>query len=168
MKLVIQTQCKENYSTHDADWTPSENDRWKFKGGSTYVVENLSAKSIASIEANGIPALTQKIETHNDAFVEYILDYSIEDDNAKAGDDWGTPYVLEYDAEIAFWRCTRFTDNRGECGYMRSEVATKTESWLMLPENDRADYKVMWVMEDGERGIGQDFITSWFALKEAA
>ena len=42
MKLVIQTQYKENYSAHNEDWVgPSENDHWKFKGGETYVVANI-------------------------------------------------------------------------------------------------------------------------------
>ena len=39
MKLVINTQYRENYAAHNEDFVPgiSEN-YWKFKGGSTYVV----------------------------------------------------------------------------------------------------------------------------------
>ena len=38
MKLVIHTQFKENYGAHD--WDGRECPQyWKFKGGSTYVVE---------------------------------------------------------------------------------------------------------------------------------
>jgi hypothetical protein len=49
---------------------------------------------------------------------------------------------------------------------MRSEIAEKHESWMALPKNDRRDYKVMWVMTNGHRGIGNEFLEE--QLKEVA
>ena len=42
MKLVIHTQFKENYGAHDWDGKGECPQYWKFKGGSTYVVEVLN------------------------------------------------------------------------------------------------------------------------------
>ena len=39
MKLVIHTQFKENYGAYDWDGKGECPQYWKFKGGSTYVVE---------------------------------------------------------------------------------------------------------------------------------
>ena len=41
MKLVIQTQYKENYGYHDWDGKGECPQYWKFKGGDTYVVDGL-------------------------------------------------------------------------------------------------------------------------------
>ena len=50
MKLVINTQYKENYS-FDNDGYPVEGPEthWKFKGGDTYVVEGLTPNQCVSI-----------------------------------------------------------------------------------------------------------------------
>ena len=43
MKLVINTQHRENYAAHDEDFVPGVSaDYWKFKGGSTFVVNNIT------------------------------------------------------------------------------------------------------------------------------
>ena len=59
MKLVINTQYKENYS-FDNDGYPVEGPEahWKFKGGDTYVVEGLTPNQCLSIAEKGIPTLT--------------------------------------------------------------------------------------------------------------
>ena len=46
MKLVIQTQFKENYGAHDWDG-PDNNHYWKFKGGSTYIVSDVEREQDA-------------------------------------------------------------------------------------------------------------------------
>ena len=154
MKLVIQTQYKENYAAHNEDFVPGvSEDYWKFKGGSTYVVENLSPNSITKISAQGIPTLAGLIEDVNPYSEEYILDWNIVEDDASVCEEWETPNVLEYDAEIKEWRCTKLTLN-GDMGYMRSDIASKAESWIVRPKNDREDYRVMYVLENGERCVG--------------
>ena len=68
--LVIQTQYKENYGSIEAP-------HWKFKGGSTYFVTDLTATQVAKIEANGIPTLTDLIEYNSGGSEEYVLDYEV-------------------------------------------------------------------------------------------
>ena len=41
MKLVIETQCKENYAAHNEHYVHGvDTPYWKFKGGSTYIFPN--------------------------------------------------------------------------------------------------------------------------------
>ena len=165
MKLVIQTQIRENYGAHDWDGEGACPQHWKFKGGSTYVVENINPPSARNIEMDGIPTLTALIENRNESFEEYILDYDIVEDDAVVCDEWETPYVLEYDTVIKRWRAIRITIN-GDMGYMRSEISEKRESWLVCPAMEREDYRVLYTMENGDMGIGNKFVADWLTNRE--
>lgn len=149
-KLVINTQYRENYS-FDNDGYPVEGPEahWKFKGGTTYVVEGLTSGMINKIGQNGIPELTKLVSYKNAASEEYIIDWEIADDNAVVCEEWETPIVLVFDSEHQEWTATKVTNN-DEMGYMRSEIKKKTEKWTMLPENDRADYSSSFLMVDGQ------------------
>jgi hypothetical protein len=169
MKLVISTQYRENYAAHNEDFVPGvSEDYWKFKGGSTYVVENINPPSARNIEMDGIPTLTALIENRNESFEEYILDYDIVEDDAVVCGEWETPYVLEYDTDIKRWRATKFTFN-GDMGYMKDGIVSKTESWLVTSEDTgREDYKALYTMSDGHTGLGDSFLKEWFATNKAA
>ena len=52
--LVIQTQYKENYGAHDWDGKGECPQYWKFKGGSTYFVTNLTSEQPIKIANGGI------------------------------------------------------------------------------------------------------------------
>ena len=81
-------------------------------------------------------------------------------------EEWETPYVLQYDVEIKRWRMSRTTIN-GDMGYMKSEIVSKAESWLVTgDENVREDYRAVYTMVDGHCGIGNDFLKQWFAANE--
>ena len=149
-KLVIQTQYRENYS-FDNDGYPVEGPEahWKFKGGSTFVVENLTSGMINKIAKNGIPELTKLVEYKNVASEEYILDWSIEDDGAVICEEWESPIVLSFDSEHQEWTAVKLTNN-DEMGYMRSEIKMKTEKWTMLEGQDRDNYTSQFLMEDGQ------------------
>jgi hypothetical protein len=68
MKLVIQTQFKENYGAHDWDGKGECPQDWKFKGGETYVFNNLSPNDVTRIQESGIPTLTRLIENRDESF----------------------------------------------------------------------------------------------------
>ena len=53
--LVILTQYKENYGAPDWDGKGECPRYWKFKGGSTYFVTNLTSEQINKIANGGIP-----------------------------------------------------------------------------------------------------------------
>ena len=93
-KLVINTQHKENYGAHDWDGKGECPQYWKFKGGNTYVVRDLSTASINKISQNGIPGLTALIESSDDYFQEYILDWEIVEDDAQECPEWDSVIEL--------------------------------------------------------------------------
>ncbi len=132
MKLVIQTQYCENYG--DADQP-----HWKFKGGSTYVVQNITPAQATRIEAEGIPTLSSLIEYSNPMTREYILGYTVREDDFTVCEPWETPVVCRY-AEGA-WHASEEVLN-DEYGYLRSDIGRKLAVWTMLPQGQRGDYTV--------------------------
>ena len=169
-KLVINTQYRENYAAHNEDFVPGVSaDHWKFKGGSTYVVENIMPAQAMKIGVHGIPNLEKLLTYSNSGSEEYILDYNIVEDDAVVCEEWETPIVLKYaDGKWKRWRATKLTVN-GDMGFMKSEIASKKESWLVTSEGTgREDYRALYTMQDGAIGIGEDFLKEWFAQHEKA
>lgn len=101
MKLVFTTQVRENYAAHDEFIGEY---RWKFKGGSTYVVQGLTPNQAAEmvIEARSeegargegfIAKCFLAIESFNDYFEEYIIDVDVYDDSEDICEFWEIPYL---------------------------------------------------------------------------
>ena len=147
MKLVSQTQIKENYGAHDWDGQGECPQYWKFKGGNTYVVDGLTGKMINKIAQHGIPTLRGLIESSNESWEEYILDWEVAEDSDKVCDDWENPIVLSY--VDGAWRACQITEN-GEYGYMRKEITRQIRSWTLLQGGDEEGHVVEYVMEDGK------------------
>lgn len=108
MKLVISTQHRENYAAHNDDYVHGvDTPHWKYKFGSTYVVNDVTKSQMDRIFEEGIPTLTNLIESFSDGFEEYILDWDIVGD-AEAEElwqEWQAPWFLKYiDKE---WVATR-------------------------------------------------------------
>ena len=139
MKLVIHTQHMENYSAHNEDYVHGRDEpHWKFKGGNTYIVENVS---IADAQSEGFYDLVfSLIEDKNDAWEEYILHSELIDtcdfDITDHVQEWETPTMIRFDGMK--FHATKTTMN-GEFGYMRKEIAKKVESWTMKPKDDSFD-----------------------------
>lgn len=145
-KLVITTQHRENYGAHDWDGKGECPQYWKFKGGNTYVVRDLSSAHINKIADQGIPTLTKLIEFKSEAFEEYILGWEIVEDSAKECEDWDS--VIEFQWKIDRWTCLR-VQNNDEFGYMRREILAKSEQWIPLAEGDRSDYQCQYKTAKG-------------------
>ena len=162
MKLVINTQYRENYASHDEDFVPGVSaDAWKFKGGSTYVVPNFTdSVNITEVMKN----LTTLITYGNSGSEEYVIDYNIVDNNEKVCESWETVTQIFMNTDNV--TALKITDNR-EDGYMRSEILEKTEAWTMLPNNDRSEYKVTYLMEDGDICYNNSDLEEWFTSLEA-
>jgi hypothetical protein len=167
MKLVIQTQHKENYGAHDWDGKGECPQYWKFKGGNTFVVENITERQAGKISISGIPTLKSLIENCNESWEEYIIDWEIVADDAKVCDEWDSPIVLGYAHEAGEWVAVRVTDNTGEYGHMRKEILEKRESWSMLPAGEQANYQQQFTMEDGAVVLYSQ-LADWFDAQEAA
>lgn len=140
MKIVIATQVRENYGSADKPY-------WKFKGGTTFVVPNLTVEQTLQIKERGIPTLTALINTSNSGFEEYVIDWSILDDDAAVCDPWETPFNLYW--EDGRWVARRTVEN-GEYGYMHRDVASKTEQYFMVAGGGQEFYSVVYTMRNGD------------------
>lgn len=136
MKLVINTQCKENYAAHNGF---NGEYYWKFKGGNTYVVNGLNSKQVNKILDGGIPTLSKLIEDKNDYYEEYILGWEIVGDDETPWDEWETPIEFSWGGDR--WLAGRTIRNDDEYGYMRREIIAKREEWIPLEGGERAHYK---------------------------
>jgi len=145
-KLVIQTQHRENYGAHDWNGKGQCPQHWKFKGGDTYVVRDLSSAQINKIVDQGIPTLTKLIEFKSEAFEEYILGWEIVEDDAPECQEWDS--VIEFQWKMDRWTCLCVTNN-DEFGYMRREILAKSEQWIPLEGGDRSDYHCDYKTEKG-------------------
>ena len=77
MKLVIETQHKENYAAHDENYVHGvDAPYWKFKGGSTYIFPSCDPNKAEDIAEFLKPYIT----SNNAGFIEYVLGWSAQDD----------------------------------------------------------------------------------------
>ena len=91
MKIVINTQYRENYGWCDGNI--GENARWKYKGGSTYIVPVTMAQAVGDLAAV-VDSVRHLVEHASDACEEYILEWSLEDDCTVVCEEWETPTVF--------------------------------------------------------------------------
>lgn len=141
--LIINTQYRENYAAHSEDYQHGvDNPAWKFKGGATYFVSDISAEDAEKIAKDGIPTLTKLIESYNPAFEEYILDWEIRD-VGKGSEPicsfWETPVEFFYNKELSRWECRTFHTYTDE-EYIAKPIIAKAEQWIPLPAGERDFY----------------------------
>lgn len=141
MKLVIQTQIRENYAAHngfDGEYY------WKMKGGNTYVVRDLDDRQ-AERAKGGIPTLTKLITEKNDYFEEYILSFEVVEDDAYECEAWETPIEFSWCGDR--WLANRTVENN-EYGYMRNEILRFSESWIPQEDGERGHFSAMYQMRN--------------------
>ena len=157
--LVIQTQHRENYGAHNWDGEGECPQHWKFKGGSTYFVDDLTTSQVNKIAQKGIPTLSVLIESRNEMFEEYILDWEIRD-LGKNGDGkgpicepWETPVQFFYEDG---WKCRTHHTPHPEYTHYASGITGKAEQWTPGVGNTRNDYQCQYKTKNG-----------WFDQKDA-
>ena len=146
MKIVIQTQIRENYGAHDWDGEGACPQYWKFKGGETYIIRDLFQSQVDKIMETAVPTLTALIESRNEGFEEYVLSFDVVEDSAVTHEPWETPFSIAW--EGGRWLARRTIEN-GEYGYMRSDIEAKTEQYDMQIGGGRANYTCSYVMRNG-------------------
>ena len=139
MKLVIQTQYCENYGDANKPY-------WKFKGGETYIVQNLNPAQAERILSHGIPTLKALIEYKNDMSEEYITDYRIVEDDTVVCDEWESPVILSWENNTWVARTIMFGDEAA----LRKPVISKITKWTMNMNGEKADLAVSYEVEGGQ------------------
>ena len=147
MKVVINTQYKENYGTEADPY-------WKFKGGTTYIIAASDREDADKIVELGMPTLTALIENSGSMCEEYIVGTSIQADSALIYEDWETPIQLMW--ANGRWSAYCVTEN-GEYSFMRSEVARKIQSWDLMMAGERENYVCTYVL-CGQSETSYDFV----------
>jgi hypothetical protein len=137
MKVVINTQYRENYGT-------AKDPYWKFKGGHTYVIPNLTKEQADKAVATGCPTITELINYSDSYSEEYVLEVHAAEDDAVVCDPWETVIILNYVA--GSWYATEVTEN-GEYGYMRSGISRKIVTYVLGKFEETV--KVNIVLNDG-------------------
>ena len=130
VKLVLNTQYMENYG-----------DRWKAKGGSTYVVTD---KSLLS-SPESLDEIRGLIEHSDDHSSEFVRGEEIVSRDATVCEDWETLNEV-YRAEDDTYRVKSVTDNRDH-GSMRHQIAFKTVDKPLGSE--RGDFSVEYELING-------------------
>ena len=153
MKLVISTQIRENYGAHDWDGKGTCPQYWKSKGGTVFVMPDLTPAQAVKIHALGIPNLKPLIEQKTDGFEEFVADFGMHDDGDTVTDVWETPWTLSF--TDGRWVASRTVEN-DEYGCMNSAVARKHEQYFLALGGVTESYKVDYTMTNGDVVPGED------------
>lgn len=145
MKLIIATQYMENYGAHDWDGEGECPQYWKAKGGTTYVVENLTQAQVDRAVNTNIPTLRKLIERDNEFIREYVINVFSVVDAARVGEKWETPVFLSYKDGV--WTAREVTG--GEYSCLRKEIETMTRTWILEEGGETEDFKVEFKLRDG-------------------
>lgn len=152
MKIIIGTQVLENYGD-------TQNPYWKPKGGSVYVVRDLTPN--ACLAMTNLPQeVVDHIEVRNEGFEEYIRGWEFADDNEADGAEWENPIELRF--VDGRWCAVEVVANT-TFGYLRKEIASRTSTWVCGPAQKREEYKVSYRMVDGTVLEGEDALREYLA-----
>ena len=139
MKLVIQTQYSENYGSTDKPY-------WKFKGGETYIVENLNPAQAERILSHGIPTLKALIEYKNSMSEESVIYYRIVEDDTVVCDEWEAPNMLSWENNT--WVCRHIELNRDET--FMEPIVSKITKFTLGMRGENTDTTVSYEVEGGQ------------------
>ena len=104
--------------------------------------------------------LLDLITYSNEAQQEYVLDITVESDCQRVVESWDSFYECSRNQDGS-WACLKEVDNTKD-GWRKKEIHHILESWIMGPENDRANYTVTYRMEDGNLCNGSGQLNDWF------
>lgn len=155
MKLAIYTQYRENYGAHDWDGKGACPQYWKSKGGSTYVVAELTPAQVLKIKDSGIPVLKGLIEFARDTATETVIDWAILDDSVDVCEPWEAPIMLDYNPLGREWHALEVHKN-DEYHSMREPVERSISTWKLGPQGEIRDHTVTYVMRNGDIVNGSD------------
>lgn len=89
MKIAVYTQYSENYGTADAP-------HWKSKGGSTYLINNLSVKDVFFLKDN-LDVISDKFNFSNEFAEEIVANFTIhDDDDMTFCKEWELPFLKQF------------------------------------------------------------------------
>jgi hypothetical protein len=104
MKIIISTQCYENYAwNEDGTLGVGENAYWKAKGGSDYIIENVPVVFAANGDVQAFVrdfVDRNEIECYGEGYREHVIGWSIEDDDFVT---WFEAQQLEHEGKVTYF-----------------------------------------------------------------
>ena len=147
MIIVVHTQYKENYGAHDWDGKGECPQYWKFKGGSTYFMTDVSVEQAQS------PAFWDSIHEAIEMRDHYQEEYIVSSELVDQADFVESKFIEEWDSA----KYLRLVDGRfratetqvnGYMSGMREEVSKVHKAWWQVA-GDQEDYQSSIEFVDG-------------------
>ena len=146
MKLVIQTQFLENYGAHDWDGEDVCPQRWKPKGGDTYVIE-VSVRQAQ--DADFMKHIGSHIEYSSDYARQYIIGEQLVDDiDWDVSDhcpEWDSPIYLEWNDDMRL----RATQTRSWDEWRHDEISGERKTYILSEGGEQDDFLLEYILKDG-------------------
>ena len=146
MKLVIQTQFLENYGAHDWDGEDVCPQRWKPKGGDTYVIE-VSVRQAQ--DADFMKHIGSHIEYSSDYARQYIIGEQLVDDiDWDVSDhcpEWDSPIYLEWNDDMRL----RATQTRSWDEWRHDEISSERKTYILSEGGEQDDFLLEYILKDG-------------------
>ena len=155
MKAVIQTQFLENYGAHDWDGEGVCPQRWKPKGGDTYIID-LSIRQAQ--DADFWKHICSMLEYSDDYAQEYIVGETIVDDiDFKESDhtpEWDAPIYLQWTDEMRL----RATQNKKWDEWRPPEVSGERKTYILGEGGEQTDNLLEYILKDGTTMTYQQWV----------
>ncbi len=135
MKIVVQTQCRENYAAHDWDGTGECPNYWKSKGGEVYVVPNVTVEKAA--DKSFWNSISNAVTHSSDYSEEYVIGMELVDDIdfdvKKFVPEWDNPIYLDSDLEPEVEGFTALQTTQNDTFQsMRKEIRKMFKRWTQV------------------------------------
>ena len=167
MKIVIQTQCSENYGAHDWDGQGQCPQHWKMKGGNTYFVDCTLAEAQDGAYWS---ELSELINQSNDYYGEYIIGQDLIDaidfDASNHHEHWETPVWLERTPEGEWVAQSVMTYSEYTPAY--GILKRKVSSWTQHLDGEQSNYSTQVETCAGEWMDYPESIEYYTKMKEAS
>ena len=167
MKIVIQTQQRENYGAHTWDGEGRCPQQWKMKGGNTYFVD-------CTLRESQDPAYWSELNSLINVRCDYFDEYIISEELVDAIDFMVSNYVESWSAAIYLDRTngvdwdaqqiTKYDEYTPANGILKQKIC----SWIMLPKGEQDQYSVMVETCEGDLLSWKDAMTYLTNVKEAS
>lgn len=154
MKIVIHTQYQENYSDVSGQYY------WKSKGGSTYLVENVTFDS-ETCKVVEFDEVAPFIEINNEACINTIIGWEVLGDSEELGvDRWEQIEVFRKVGDQ--WTSSVTTDPENHS--IRSEIIKLVRQWDLAADGSKSNYQADYHMIDGKVLRSDAEARTWFEL----
>lgn len=137
MQIIITTQFCENYAAHDWNGEGECPQHWKFKDGSTFVLQNVKVKEVC--DRKTLDTLVNDLIDHivyaNMFCQEYVINWELVDDDVTVCvDPWEDPILIK--RVNGEFKATIIRENN----LMNSELERVVETYTMQHAGERLDY----------------------------